>query len=87
MANWLSHLPPEILAKFAAYRAGQKSVLLTLEECRAVVRTLRITILLHPECEAELGIQLKRFAGLARMKRKRASEAAARILERHARPD
>jgi hypothetical protein len=81
MAYWMSRLPPEIQAKFAAYREGRKSELLTLEECRTIVRTLRVMILLRPECETELAISLKRFAGLARMKRKRAREAAARILE------
>jgi hypothetical protein len=81
MANWISRLPPEIQAKFAAYREHRKSELLTFEECRTIVRTLHIIVLLRPEREAELAISLKRFAGLARMKRKRAREAAARILE------
>ena len=79
MANWLSHLSPEIRAKFAAQRQGSNADRLTIEECRFVVRAPRIMILLEPKGATELAIHLKRFAGLARMKKKHAREAAARM--------
>lgn len=71
MAHLMSKLPPEIQAKFAAIRARQRSVSLTYEECRTVVRTLRVMILMEPHREAELEVNLNRIAKLARFKRKR----------------
>jgi hypothetical protein len=74
MEHWSFRLPPHIRAKFAAVKQGREFQPLTLEECRTVVRTLRIAILLEPHREAELGISVKRFVGLARHKRKRERE-------------
>jgi hypothetical protein len=73
-SRFSDRLPPEIQAKFVAVREGRKADLLTLEECRTVVRTLRIMILLQPDQAAKLEVNLKRFAALARVKRKRARE-------------
>jgi len=74
MAPWTPKLSPELQAKLAAVRQGERSVSLTYEEYRAIVRTIRVMILMEPHREAELGVNLNRFAKLGRYKRKREFE-------------
>ena len=70
--DWFFKLPSSIQAKFLAVWEGRKTELLTLEECRMVVRTIQIMMLLQPATRAKFEVNLNRLAGLARGKRRRA---------------
>ena len=71
MMDLYSRLPSHITSKMKALASGNSRETLSLDECRTIIRTLQVMILMQPPNVEALKLALRRFSGLERLKRNR----------------